>query len=136
MQYAQQYNRKGEELPDPTPMELPVGFTRPPTIEEMFARLVLDPATQRELSQHEIETEEEANDFDVPDEMPDPTSPYQREDNLVTESDEMSNGFRTRLNVAALAEKARREHEENKKAEALKQPEPNKTQGEKPDAKN
>ena len=136
MQYAQKYNHKGEELPDPTPMELPVGFTRPPTIEELFARLVLDPAAQRELAENGIETEEEANDFDVEDEMPDPTSPYQREDNLVTESDEMSNGFRTRLNVAALAEKARREHDKNKKAEAPTQPEPNATPEAKTNAKN
>lgn len=109
------YNNNGEELPDPNPMELPVGFVRPPTIEELFARLVLDPAAQRELQSVGIETEEEANDFDVPDEIPDPTSPYQAEGSIVTDADEMKHGFRQRLDAAALERKARAEVEAAKK---------------------
>lgn len=118
-----QYNEKGEELPDPTPLALPVGFTRPPTLSELVARLVLDPATQRELNDAGIETEEEANDFDVEDEIPDPTSPYQREDSVVTAADEIRNGYRSKSNLLALVEKARKEA-----AEATKKPELSKTQ--------
>lgn len=117
------YNERGEELPDPTPLELPVGFTRPPTLDELVARLVVDPAMQRELKDAGFETEEEANDFDVPDEMPDPTSPYQNEDTLVTEADEIRNGFRPKIDVNAVYIKAKREAEANKKPEPLTIPE-------------
>lgn len=123
------YNERGEELPDPTPLELPVGFTRPPTLDELVARLIIDPRVQAELRASGIETEEEANDFDIPDELPDPTSPYQETD-VITDADEMRNGFRARPDVHAILEKARRE-----RAEANKKPEPQKSE-EKADAKN
>lgn len=113
------YNERGEELPDPTPMELPVGFTRPPTLSELVARLVIDPAVQAELRAVGIETEEEANDFDVPDELPDPTSPYQTEDSLITNADEIRNGFRVKSDLVSIYNKAKKEA-----AEAIKKPEP------------
>lgn len=121
-----QYNDQGEELPDPTPLELPIGFTRPPTLDELVARLVIDPAVQRELQKVDIETEEEANDFTIDDELPDPTSPYQSEDQTVTDADEIRNGFRVRANLQALVEKARQEAAAAKATSVVKKPEEDK----------
>lgn len=124
------YNKYGEELPDPTPLELPVGFTRPPTLDELVARLVIDPHTQAELKASGIETEEEANDFDIPDDLLDPTSPYQTDDTVMTDADEMRNGFRERPDVNAILKKAYKEA-----AEAIKEPQPPKLPEVKTDAK-
>jgi len=61
------FNEFGEELPDPTPVEVPAGFKEPESIQAMIARLVrthVSDAAQR----HGFESVEEANDFDVADE--------------------------------------------------------------------
>lgn len=126
-----QYNERGEELPDDTPLALPFGFTRPPTLDELVARLVIDPRIQAELAASGIETEEEANDFDVPDEIPDPTSPYQDEDSIITDADEMRNGYRLRPDVSTVLRKAQKEA-----AEAIKKPEPPPSPKEETNAKN
>lgn len=64
------------ETPDPTPVAIPVGFRPPPSMQEMIAMYV-----RRELSQaagrNDQETFEEADDFDIPDEPPDPSSPWE-----------------------------------------------------------
>lgn len=66
-------NRK--EIPDPRPVAVPVGYRRPLTLQEEIKRFV-----RAELSQvaqaHELETFEEADDFDV-DEDPELISPYE-----------------------------------------------------------
>lgn len=63
------------ELPDPTPMAPPVGFTRRPPLHLQIREMV-----QRELSlaaaHHGYESAEEADDFDVGDDF-DPESPYE-----------------------------------------------------------
>lgn len=113
-----QYDEYGQELPDPTPLELPVGFTRPPTLAEMVAKLVIDPQIQAELNRAGIETEEEANDFDVEDEMPDPTSPYQDPNSIITDADEIRNGFRQKVDLTAVYHKAQKEASDAKKPRA------------------
>lgn len=69
------YNKQGEELPDPKPVALPVGFVRPPTLAEQIARYM------RAANQHARlegrESFEEADDFDIPDDKIDPTTPYE-----------------------------------------------------------
>lgn len=64
------------ETPDPRPMAVPVGFTAPPSLIEMIRTYV-----RRELSQnavkHQAESFEEADDFDVPDDPVDPSSPWE-----------------------------------------------------------
>lgn len=61
------YNSRHEEVLDPTPVEIPVGFTRPPSLQEEM-RMFLGEAVQRELAGKGVETFEEANDFSLPDE--------------------------------------------------------------------
>lgn len=66
----------GKEYPDPVPMSPPTGYVPPSDImvmlEQLFnrGRAVLEAA--------EIETEEEANDFDLPDDPLDPLTPYEK----------------------------------------------------------
>lgn len=67
------FNERGHELPDPTPVEVPIGFRRPLTLQEEIMRFV-----RREMSQiaeqQGFETFEESDDFDVDDDV----MPYSR----------------------------------------------------------
>lgn len=60
-------NERGHEVPDPTPVAMPVGFERPPSMIEMIRMHI-----RRELSEHAqsqgAETFEEAEDFEIEDE--------------------------------------------------------------------
>lgn len=70
-------DEEGREIPDSTPLELPLGMKRPDTLAEQVQRLV-----RRQLSDyaalHGHESFEEAEDFDV-DEDFDPSTPYEEE---------------------------------------------------------
>lgn len=63
------------EYPDPTPVEMPLGFKRPPTLQEEIQRIVRIQLSQQAQAEG-FETFEEANDFEM-DEDPDPLSPYE-----------------------------------------------------------
>lgn len=65
----------GSEVLDPRPVELPVGFERPETIQEMIRRLVTDPAIRAELEASEAESFDEADDLEIDDGMP--VSPHE-----------------------------------------------------------
>lgn len=69
--------KKGRENPDPTPIALPIGVRRPPTLQEQIARLVRDETFRAALERHELESLEEADDFDIDDDTFDPTTPYE-----------------------------------------------------------
>lgn len=60
------YDERGRELPDPTPIAIPVGFNRPETLQEQIRRLVRNEFSQVAAATG-FETFDEANDFDVPD---------------------------------------------------------------------
>lgn len=65
--FRQRYNDKGEEIPDPRPVEVPLHFRRPPDLHEMVRRAVMSESWSRRMAEQGLETEEEANDFDVGD---------------------------------------------------------------------
>lgn len=68
-------NEFGQEVLDSTPISIPVPFTRPEPLHQRIRRMIL--LAQREAGEG-FETEEEANDFDVPDDPnPDPSSPWE-----------------------------------------------------------
>lgn len=69
------YNEKGQEIPDPTPVELPLGFRRPPSIHELIKAAVRDEMS-REAESQGMETFDEADDFDVDDDE-EINSPYE-----------------------------------------------------------
>lgn len=68
----------GKEYPNPIPMEAPIGHTPHEPIWEMIRRMVLEHARGQAQGEtgDEMETEEEADDFDVGDDF-DPSSPWE-----------------------------------------------------------
>lgn len=70
-------NQKGHEIPDPTPIEIPAGFKRPETLAEQVRRLVRSETFAQEMNAAGMETFEESEDFEIDDEMFDPSSPYE-----------------------------------------------------------
>lgn len=69
------FDDRGRELPDDTPVEVPLNWKRPPSLREMIQQHI---RTEMSLTaQGEgMETFEEADDFEV-DEDPDPLSQYE-----------------------------------------------------------
>lgn len=61
------HDAQGREIPDPTPMAIPVGARRPESLTEQIKRLVGGALSSR-MAEQGAETLDEANDFDIPDE--------------------------------------------------------------------
>lgn len=61
---------------DPTPMALPIGYKKPPTMAEQVAKLVRSEQLRQAAESAGQETFEDADDFDVGDDY-DPHSPYE-----------------------------------------------------------
>lgn len=70
-------NEYGQEIPDPKPMALPVGFKRPEPLAETIRRLVHSEQWRMAMERSGAETMTEADDFDIPDDPLDPASPYE-----------------------------------------------------------
>lgn len=70
------YDEFGRELENVDPVEMPVKFKRPPTIHEMIAQAVRSESWKRKMESEGRETFEEANDFDVGDDV-EPDSRYE-----------------------------------------------------------
>ncbi len=68
-------DKNGHEVPDPSHMEIPLGFRKPETLAQQVQRLVRTNVS-REAQAAGMETFEESEDFDVDDEM-DPHAPYE-----------------------------------------------------------
>lgn len=68
-------NSKGQEIPDSTPVEVPAGFKRPPSLEEQVQRLIRTSLSEW-AERNEMETFEEAEDFEVGEDF-DPHTPYE-----------------------------------------------------------
>lgn len=66
----------GVENTDPTPLRLPLGFKRPETLAEQVQRLVRTHIS-RTAEDQGFESFEESEDFDVDDDLGDPTTPYE-----------------------------------------------------------
>lgn len=70
------FNEFGEELVDGRSMEPPLGFEPSESLHEMINRAVRDRAVQQAIADAGGETFDEAEDFDVGDDL-DPMSPYE-----------------------------------------------------------
>lgn len=71
------FDERGREIPDPRPLEMPAGMSRPATIEEQIQRYVRG-ALSRMASEQGAETFEEADDLNVDDdEADDFLTPYE-----------------------------------------------------------
>lgn len=76
IQIDERYIPDGKEYPDPTPIEVPIGYNRPETLQETMRRFIRDElSTQYTRSGHE--SFDEAYDFDIEDDDPDPLSQYE-----------------------------------------------------------
>ena len=72
-------DEEGREILDPNPMEVPVGFDRPETLQETIQRIMRTSEAVAEARRAAFETAEEADDFDIPeDETFDPETPFEQ----------------------------------------------------------
>lgn len=83
---------QGREIPDPNPLELPLGFKRPETLAEQVQRLVRNSVSEY-ARLHGHETFEESEDFDVGDDF-DPSTPYELDFDPVLQRDIAPADFR------------------------------------------
>lgn len=76
-------NEFGQEVLDPRPLSIPVGFQRPPTLQEQIRRLMrFEYENIRNAGVDDVETPEEAEDFDTGEDL-DIQSPYEIDDDPV-----------------------------------------------------
>lgn len=73
------YNSRGEEIPDPKPAALQVDIEAEMPLEQKIFRAVQSVEWNRLMQKRGLETFEEANDFDVPDELPEFRSMHEDE---------------------------------------------------------
>lgn len=91
------YNDRGEEIPDPRPVELPVGFRPPKSLHDTMRDLLRNEEFRRSLEAKDMESFEEADDFEPDD--PDPmarSTPYEKNfdpDHVFTREQEIRSGF-------------------------------------------
>ena len=73
-------DERGWEIPDPTPVEIPAGFSRPESLEAMVQRMVRTRVSDI-AAEEGFETFEEADDFEVDEEdyVNDPSTPYEED---------------------------------------------------------
>lgn len=69
------YDEFGRELPDPTPVEMPLNFKRPVPMAELIRRTIRTELSRR-AEQAGFESFDESDDFDVDDDV-EPVSPYE-----------------------------------------------------------
>lgn len=66
----------GNEIPDPTPIAIPAGFKVPESLSDQIRRIIQTSVSEQAQEQG-METFEESEDFDIDDDMFDPSSPYE-----------------------------------------------------------
>lgn len=69
----------GRELVDPTPMAPPVGFKAQPSMFETMRAMVRSASLAAAAAAEGMDSFEDANDFDVPDDDFDPRSPWEEQ---------------------------------------------------------
>lgn len=65
------------EMPDPTPMDPPIGYKKQPTMMERVRELIRSEQLAAAIRSQGAETFEEADDFDTGEDDDDPYSPYE-----------------------------------------------------------
>lgn len=69
----------GREIPDPVPVAIPVGMSANPTLRDLIRKMVAEQLFKQAVHEAGAETFEEADDFDIPDDPLDPSTPYEME---------------------------------------------------------
>lgn len=70
------HNANGEEILDPTPVALPIRFKRPTPLNERIKQMVAQEMSLAAQAAGE-ESFNEADDFNIPDDPIDPSTPYE-----------------------------------------------------------
>lgn len=70
------HDRFGREVPDPTPVAPPIGYQKPFSMVDHLRELVRTELS-RAAADADVETFEDADDFDIEDDPPDPHTPYE-----------------------------------------------------------
>lgn len=65
------------EKVDPTPLAPPVGFIRHPSLAEQIRDMVRSERLAHDLDAQGVESFEESDDFEIPDDPRDPATPYE-----------------------------------------------------------
>lgn len=73
---ALHHDKEGRELPDPTPVAPPVGYVKQKSMTEIIREQVRSHHLQAAAEAQGLETFEEAEDFDIGDDL-DPSTPYE-----------------------------------------------------------
>lgn len=68
---------KRREKPDPLPMQPPIGYKKTPSLSEQIRDMIRSEKLAQDLAAQGVETFEEADDFDIPDDPVDPSTPYE-----------------------------------------------------------
>lgn len=117
--FKQDYNEKGEELPDPRPVELPAGFVHPPTIQEQLAMFIRSPQFKAQVANElgvqvdQVESFDEANDFEVDDdEFDDVPTGHEMQEEFLKQARRDADEY---VDKARLAVQARRMEEDAKR---------------------
>lgn len=61
------YDKNNCECPDKTPIEIPIGYTEPESLQDMIARLINANDFRQKLEAEGVDTPEEAEDFETDD---------------------------------------------------------------------
>lgn len=72
--FGRRLNEVGQEVPDPKPVGLPIGYKHPPTLEQRIKSMI-EVTLSRQAAAAGSESFEEANDFDVDDDGPEEVFP-------------------------------------------------------------
>jgi len=70
--------QNGKEMPDPVPTAPPVGYQAPPDLMQMIRTMIHGEKLREELLKQELETFEEADDFEIEDDPIDRLTDYER----------------------------------------------------------
>lgn len=81
-------NKDGSEIPNPIPMDPPIGYKKQPTMFEVMRNMIREEKIKNALEAEGYETPEESDDFDVGDEY-EPTSPYEHDFDHVADPGEL-----------------------------------------------
>lgn len=70
-------NKRGESILDPTPTSLPVSFKRPDPLSVRVAEMLASQDFHDAARRNDMDTPEEAEDFEIEDDYVDPQSPWE-----------------------------------------------------------
>lgn len=74
---AAELDEKGHEVVDSTPMAPPIGYKKQPTMVDHIRNMVRSEQLRREAEEAGAETFAESDDFNIPDDPIDPSTPYE-----------------------------------------------------------